>query len=270
MSELGAIFYRGPSLLTGDPIIGVLTGLEGGSMNPKTGAMVQAWVLRADRRPMDAVRANVDDAICGDCKLRGHDGLDRRCYVAPWIAPHNVFKMLDRYLEASWPELQALVEGRSLRLCAYGDPAAVPFEVWRMLLVTAGGWVAYTHQWKTCDPRLRAIAMASVDTERELSQALIRGWRTFRIRDASDPVLAGVECICPASDEGRHVTTCERCQLCRGNGRPARSIAIIAHGHNGVMTAFHKSRAAALARTIHGELRPGVVAEWTDPAEAVC
>ena len=30
MSELGAIFYRGPSLLTGDPIVGILTGLEAG------------------------------------------------------------------------------------------------------------------------------------------------------------------------------------------------------------------------------------------------
>lgn len=30
MSELGAVFYRGPSLLTGDPVVGVLTGLEGG------------------------------------------------------------------------------------------------------------------------------------------------------------------------------------------------------------------------------------------------
>jgi hypothetical protein len=25
---------------------------------------------------MDAKRANVDDAICGDCKLRGRDGYD--------------------------------------------------------------------------------------------------------------------------------------------------------------------------------------------------
>lgn len=248
MSELGAIFYRGPSLLTGDPIVGILTGLEGGSLNPKTGAMVQAWVIRPDLAPMDAVRANVDDAICGDCKLRGRDGRDRKCYVVPWLAPTNVYRFLTRgdgYLEASWPELQAIVEGRHLRLCAYGDPAAVPFDVWQMLLATAAGWVGYTHQWKTCDPRLKAIVMASVDTPRELDQALIRGWRTFRIREAGDPIIAGVECVCPASDEADHRTTCDRCQLCRGTARPARSIAIIAHGNNGVMTAFHRSRAAA-------------------------
>ena len=66
MSEPGAIFYRGPSLLTGDPIVGVVTGLEGGSHNPKTGPMAQAWILREDLAPNDAVHENLDDAIgCG-------------------------------------------------------------------------------------------------------------------------------------------------------------------------------------------------------------
>lgn len=254
MSELGAIFYRGPSLLTGDPIIGVLTGLEGGSMNPKTGAMVQAWVIRPDLPPMDAVRAGVDDAICGDCGLRGHGGFERKCYVAPWVAPNTIYRMQrdGRYLEASWPELQAIVEGRHLRLCAYGDPAAVPFDVWRMLLTTAAGWTAYTHQWKRCDLRLQAFAMASVDSEAEFWAARERGWRTFRVRDQGDSLIRSgfgqpLEVMCPASDEGRHRTTCDRCALCRGKQVPARSIAILPHGHNGVMTAFHRSRAAAEA-----------------------
>src|SRR4051812_7482019 len=169
MSELGAIFYRGPSLLTGDPIVGVLTGLEGGSLNPKTGPMAQAWILRADRTPMDAVRDGSDDAICGTCALRGEGVIGRTCYVTYWLGPLNVYKLFRRgdYLEASWPDLQALVEGRHVRLGAYGDPAAIPLEVWRTLLVTAAGWVAYTHQWTTCDQRLKAIAMASVDTEAE-------------------------------------------------------------------------------------------------------
>jgi len=74
VSELGAVFYRGPSLLTGDPIVGALSGLEGGSLNPKTGPMVQAWIIRSDLPPMDAKRQNLDDAVCGDCKLRGRDG----------------------------------------------------------------------------------------------------------------------------------------------------------------------------------------------------
>jgi hypothetical protein len=33
--------------------------------------MAQAYILRSDQHPVDAVRHNTDDAICGDCKLRG-------------------------------------------------------------------------------------------------------------------------------------------------------------------------------------------------------
>jgi hypothetical protein len=247
MSELGAIFYRGPSLLTGDPIVGILTGLEGGSLNPKTGAMVQAWIIRPEIAPMDAKRQNIDDAICGDCALRGRDGIDSTCYVTVWMGPHNVWKMFRRggYLEASWPELQALLEGRHVRCGAYGDPAALPVEVWRMLLATVAGWVSYTHQWRTCDQRLKTIAMASVDTPAEWWDATGAGWRTFRVRGKHDPLMLGAEAVCPASDEAGHRVTCQQCQLCRGNARPARSIAIIAHGKPGNLAAFYRSRAEA-------------------------
>jgi hypothetical protein len=243
MNELGVQFYRGPSLLTGEPIVGVLTGLDGGSHNPKTGPMAQAWVLRADLAPMDAKRANLDDAICGDCKLRGRDGKDSGCYVAAWVAPTAVYKRLAQYPIVTWPELQAVVEGRSVRLCAYGDPAAVPFEIWRTMLEAAAGFVCYTHAWKRCDRRFRAIAMASVDTEAEFWDAREAGWRTFRIRMPHEPLLVSgfgrpLEFACPASDEMQHRTTCERCQLCRGASSPARSVAIIAHGKPSSLKAF--------------------------------
>jgi hypothetical protein len=245
------VFYRGPSLLTGDTILGVLTGLTWKTENPKIGrSVVQAWILRADRAPMDAVRQNLDDAICGDCALRGHDGRDRRCYVVPWLAPSNIWRAIGRqvYREVVWPEVRALAEGRSLRLGAYGDPAAIPFEVWHALIARARGWIGYTHQWRTCDPRFKAIVMASVDSPAEFAEAHAAGWRTFRILQRGDAPLPHLECRCPASAEAGHKTTCERCQLCRGTNRPARSIAIQAHGHNGVMAAFHRSRHAAEAR----------------------
>jgi hypothetical protein len=154
MSEFGAIFYRGPSLLTGDPIVGVLTGLETGSSNPKTGPIAQAWILRSDLAPMDAKRQNLDDAVCGDCKLRGRDGKDSGCYVPVWVAPNQVYKLVrdGRYPSLSWPEMQAVLEGRSVRLGAYGDPAAIPFESWRALLTTTAGWVGYTHAWEALRP----------------------------------------------------------------------------------------------------------------------
>lgn len=249
MSEAGAIFYRGPSLLTGEPILGVLTGLDHGSQNPKTGSIVQSWILRPDLPPMEAVRRNLDGAICGDCKLRGEHGHGRRCYVVPWFAPMNVYRSIASYIDADWPTVQALVEGRTIRLGAYGDPAALPFDVWRMLLVTARSWIGYTHQWRRCDPRFKTIAMASVDSLDELRQAQAAGWRTFRVRLGNESLPTGnnllPECICPASDEGGHRTTCARCRLCRGTSTLARSIVIVAHGNNSAMTAFHKSRAAA-------------------------
>lgn len=250
MSEFGCVFYRGPSLLTGDPIVGLVSGLEHGSANAKTGPMAQAWILRPDLPPMDAKRQNLDDAICGDCKLRGHDGVDSGCYVAPWLAPFNVWKVFRAggYPDVTWPALQAVVEGRAIRLGAYGDPAAVPFEVWRAMLVTAGGWVAYTHAWRRCDPRLKTIAMASVDSVDEFHLAHLVGWRTFRIRRPNDPIVTGYEFACPASDEMGHRTTCERCQLCRGASSPARSVVINIHGKPSSLRAFGLAPATFFGR----------------------
>jgi hypothetical protein len=241
----GAVVYRGPSLLTGAPIVAIASGLEGESNNLKTGPMVQIYVLRADQGPMDAVRAGDDDAICGDCKLRGAGDHDRGCYVTPWLGPLQVYKrfIAGEYPDVTWQEGQALVEGRGIRICAYGDPAAIPFEVWRMLLDAASTWTAYTHAWRRCDVRLKAFCMASVDTEAEFWEAREAGWRTFRIRMPDTPLLAsgfgrGLEFACPASDEMDHRTTCERCQLCRGLSSPARSVAIVAHGKPSSLKAF--------------------------------
>lgn len=237
---IGAIFYRGPSLLSGDPIVGVLTGLDGESMNPKTGPIVQSWVLRVDKPPMDAVRDGSDAAICGDCSLRGEGGHNRKCYVTPFFSPNNVYKsfIAGQYVEPTWPELQALMEGRGLRLCAYGDPCALPFELWRMLLATTLTHVGYTHSWKIADPRFKTIVMASVDTEREFFEAGLKGWRTFRIRMPGAPLIARAEFVCPASDEAGHRVSCIDCQLCRGTSSPARSVVIVAHGKPSSLRAF--------------------------------
>jgi hypothetical protein len=253
--EFGALFYAGPSLITGDPIVGIVTGLTDGSKNPKTGPIAQTWILRADKRPMEAVRDGSDDAICGDCKLRGEGGHGRKCYVTTHMAPYNVWKRRATYPAVSWPELQAVIEGRMVRLGAYGDPAAIPFEVWRALLTTVSSHIAYTHSWKICDPRLHTICMASVDSPEEAYEAWRAGWRTFRIRRAGDPLLvpdieagrkppfvngddAVAEFMCPASDEANHKSTCERCRLCRGTSSPARSVAIQIHGKPSSLKAF--------------------------------
>jgi hypothetical protein len=265
MAELGVIFYAGPSLLTGDPIVAIATGLEGGSLNAKTGPMVQTWVIRPDLAPMDAKRANVDDAVCGDCALRGRDGRGSACYVPAWQGPLNVYKRFrnDDYPTVDAADLAACLEGRTVRLCAYGDPAAVPVVVWQGAVSAAAGWVGYTHQWRTCDRALQAICMASVESRVDMLAARRAGWRTFRIRRVDDDLIRAadfalslrapfassffvpLEFACPASDEGGHRTTCTRCQLCRGTSSPARHVAIVAHGYNGALSAWRQLQAVS-------------------------
>jgi len=122
---------------------------------------------------------------------------------------------------ATWPELHALLEGRHVRLGAYGDPAAIPFEVWRQLLATAAGHSRTPHAWRTCDPRFKAIAMASVDDVREFHEAGLRGWRTFRIRrTVDDAIIAGAEFVCPASDEAGTARRARPASSVAGRARP--------------------------------------------------
>lgn len=165
----GVIFYDGPSLLTGERVVGILSGLDGETNNPKTGPMIQAWVLVPNKPPMDAVRTGEDEAICGDCKLRGRNGYGRGCYVTPFFGPTQIWKTFaaGKYRAVTWDEIRAVLEGRGLRLCAYGDPAAVPFEIWRLMVKASRTHVGYTHSWRTCDQRLKTLVMASVDTTRE-------------------------------------------------------------------------------------------------------
>lgn len=246
MNANGIVFYRGPSMLTGDPIVAVITGLATRSHNPKTGPMLQAWILRADLAPMAAARANTDDAVCGDCGHRGDGGYGRSCYVTLWLAPNQVYKQLAQYPVASWPDTQRLLAGRHVRLGAYGDPAALPFEIWRMVLTQVAGWTGYTHQWRACDLRFQAILMASVDNPREFQDAQRAGWRTFRVRSSAEALMEGAEVACPASAEEDHRATCQECELCRGQANPARSVSILAHGNPGQVAHFYKNPAFAV------------------------
>lgn len=229
----GAIIYEGTSLLGPDPIVVIVTFH---SKNTKTGDMAQAWVLLRDRYPLDGVLIGEDDSICGDCILRGDGAGNRRaCYVNLAHAPTNVYRA---YQAGKYPVMTPAdvsdthLRGRMVRLTAYGDPAAVPTAIWLQLLQYAGNWTGYTHQWRRCDPTLRYICMASVDTEEERQDAADADWRTFRtIGKFAPPPHVREEITCPASAEAGHLTTCAACTLCQGVSRvDARSIAIQAHG----------------------------------------
>jgi len=226
----GAVIYDGPSRLDGERILVIVTGLHKPTSNAKTGNMLQCWILRADLSPVNASKSGADKSVCGTCELRHYlaAGTGRPiCYVSLIHAPRAVW---DAWTRGKYPTVQPheIPRNRPIRLGAYGDPSAVPLRVWRALC--GHGHTAYTHGWRT-RPALATLAMASVDTPAEATEAQAKGWRTFRVRtSAADPLLPS-EIVCPASTEGGKRTTCTACQLCDGahEDDQRRSIAIINH-----------------------------------------
>lgn len=238
MKPTGYEVWRGRSPIDGADIVAIAT-LE--SSNRKTGNMVQVWILRTDRSPLEAIATGADAAICGGCVHRrtwiaSEQRYVRTCYVEAGRAPEGIYRawMAGRYPRADRHRRYAIGCGRAVRLGAYGDPAMVPMRILRDLVRDATGHTGYTHQWR--EPwalEHRELCMASADTAADYDAARAAGWRTFRVRPAGAPKLAG-EVICPASEEGGYRTTCIDCRLCRG-ADPARpnmapGVVIVAHG----------------------------------------
>lgn len=245
----GYVIYRGPSELDGKPIVVIATGLASSSRNTKTGAMVQTWIMREDINPVDACHTGDDASVCGDCRHRGVivDGknIDRSCYVLAFQAPRNVWESYHRGLYPVARDVAALLAGRFLRVGSYGDPAAVPLDIWRNATSRAAGWNGYSHQWKTAPQALANFCMASADTPSEAIQAQARGYRTFRVAAPGDAFLAGREISCPASKEAGQKTNCAACRACGGTSAKARvNIAIQAHGSAAKTNAAARNLAA--------------------------
>lgn len=235
----GVILWEGESELTGDPIAVIATGLKKSSTNRKTGGMVQVYIIRTDVAPHVAVKTGQDEAICGDCPHRAGS-----CYVLTFQGPLAVYKT---YKAGKYPHAETpfILRGYDVRFGTYGDPAAVPFEVWERYIESMHKrWTGYTHQWRNCDPRLSLFFMASADCPTDHRDATGQGWRTFRVRAASDSLLPG-EIVCPASDEAGHKTTCGDCGLCNGShpGDQRANIVIVAHGPAMKTKAYRELRA---------------------------
>jgi hypothetical protein len=254
----GYVIYQGPSLIDGQPIVAIATGLANKSSNDKTGAMVQTWILRADISPTEALNTGDDTSICGACPHRGtiENGrnVNRACYVTVWQAPLVVWKAHTQrgiYPTAEVDQLGALFAGRTIRLGSYGDPAAVPQHVWEALVSQANGHTGYTHQWnvKGADGKrkfvgLRSLVMASADSHQEMVLANSLGFRTFRVtgQDSRADKVAN-EVICPASKEMDYKTNCQACKACGGTTAKAKAnIVITVHGSAGKVNA-HKTLA---------------------------
>lgn len=225
----GYIFYRGPSLIDGAPIVGVAITKK--SSNSKTGNMVQTYILLDNgQSPVENAKALLDVSICGDCKHRR--GTGGACYVNLGQGPRAV---ADGVLRGIYPhsldQASQACTGRIVRLGAYGDPAAIPAEYWQALLANAAGNTGYSHQWhRGINPGVMQWCMASADSENEALQAQAMGYRTFRVKTKAQVNFKN-EFTCPASEEGGKRKLCFECKACDGgiNTRKANPV-IIVHG----------------------------------------
>lgn len=229
MKTKGVIAYEGKSRVDGKPIVVIGTGFSGSS-NPKTGSMIQWWILRSDIAPHLALKQGKDVSICGDCPLRGVNGKKRACYVTVHQAPLSVYKAYKRGnysdLTQDTAELSLISKNRMHRLGAYGDPYAVPVEIWDIICESGRGNTGYTHQWHRSDAKpYMKWCMASADTTDKAVLAQKRGYRTFRVRLEGEPLLQS-ESVCPNESIG---LTCIECKSCNGGTRNG-SIAITVHG----------------------------------------
>lgn len=246
----GAIIWEGASEIDGAPIMVIATGIKGASRNAKTGSLIQTWILRADVAPNEAVHTGADESICGACPHRGEivDGknVNRSCYVTVFQAPLSVYRtaVAGKYPRLSLEESAALLAGLNVRLGAYGDPAAVPFDVWDSVLAQSARGTGYTHQWKAADSRFARYCMASADNAQEAQEAQAMGYRTFRVGTFAEKAARG-EFLCPASEQAGKKVNCAQCLACGGTDSPNKaSVFIPAHGAKGKVKAF-ESRAGA-------------------------
>jgi len=226
----GYVLYTGPSLFDGKDIVVIATVK---SRNEKTADMVQTWILVRDAAPHHAVRAGNDSTVCGDCIYRAGSG----CYVRTYQAPRSVWGAYHRgrYADISG-DLAAIASvgaDMTVRLGAYGDPVAVPEEIWSALVSRSRAHTGYTHAWRVAPRAFRSLVMASCDTAADRTRASLRGFRTFRVSDGVDAARMRGEMTCPASAEAGHVRSCADCHACdgaRGEGLTTRDVTIALHG----------------------------------------
>lgn len=245
----GLELYAGPSLIDDVPI--VVIALPGGR-GTKTGPVINTYILRADIPPGEAMRTGQDVSICGDCTMRGEADPNwkhpsrgtmgrawgRTCYVH---IPRGPTVVWNAWKKGRYPpvqdvyQLRALMAEEHIRIGTYGDPGAVPLDIWLYATEAADAWTGFTHRWRHLDAEQWApLLMASVDTPAEHDQAILMGWRTYRVKQANEPVLVD-ELVCPGSHEVGQKTTCKRCCLCDGTARNTvrvNDIVIDQHGTN--------------------------------------
>src|SRR5262245_3861022 len=146
------IIYRGPSMLDGSDIVAVLTPP---GKNRKIGKAWQLWIMPANQNPLAAYHSGTDKSVCGNCPV--HDS----CYVVLIHGPMGVWRKFKRRGYGHYrphADLSFLATA-TLRLGAWGDPAALPDHVLERLVNAAATTLGYSHQLFSM-PRQRADKLA--------------------------------------------------------------------------------------------------------------
>jgi len=220
--QRGFVLYDGPSILDGEPIV-VIATLE--TSNRKTGNLIQTWILRSDISPTDAAKIGLDASICGQCPSRHFNG--GACYVNIGHAPLAIYKAYKRGLYPAFDPIAHAdyITGRKVRLGAYGDPAAAPFEVMDSIAKMGISWTGYTHQIKhrAFDSRFIELCQVSADSPKQALKYQAMGAKTFRVAMEGD-ALADDEIECLADSKN---IQCIDCMLCDG---ASKNIALTVHG----------------------------------------
>tara|TARA_R110002153_G_scaffold6761_1_gene30782 strand:+ start:104 stop:826 length:723 start_codon:yes stop_codon:yes gene_type:complete len=227
------IIYDGPSMLDGKDIVVLISGLKTRSKNDKTGDMFQTWILVRDIHPVEAAKMGLDASICGGCPRRPIH--ENTCYVQLGKAVTSMWRAYkyDRYEKMAPTQVADMIRNhkrtRKLRIGSYGDPLAVPSEVFKPLVNAAESFTGYTHQVKRANKKWSRYVMASADTKQQALDYQAAGFRTFRVRAEKSTLLPN-EIACPASKEAGRVSSCAKCSLCMGTtSNSKKSVAIIEH-----------------------------------------
>lgn len=222
------VVYKGPSRYAPSETIRAVIVLR--SHNVKTGNMAQLFILHDRVRPQKAQRTGADYAVCGACPFR--PALDGGCYVLTFQGPLSTWKATRKRPVTPMAQVASYLDGRALRLGAYGDVAALPVSLVSSLVSAVKGRVTgYTHGHRLLGMRgvshLRTSCMLSVESEQDARNAWAQGWRTFRGAAPESGPIPGAEIECPT--ETRDIQ-CVKCGLCKGASLQARSITIPVHG----------------------------------------
>jgi hypothetical protein len=185
------------------------------------------------------------------------------CYVQIVHAPRSVWESWDRQGRpgTNWTEIGAILpltqdaRDHGLRLGSYGDPMAVPSEVWIDLIdaLMPRSVVGYTHQWRDLGAFasntvriewFRENVMASADSIADAEFARDLGWRVFLATPTGTTVPAGFV-QCPATRD-QNPLTCRQCGICNGTQGKATRASVYLWEH-GMRSQSKGKRSAALA-----------------------